>query len=150
MDFAIVRRTRDRTLTTSAISPISHGRGFFMDHISWTSPIRQLAGRHRRVGELLAVLWILSLSDLFFTIWAHRFTPFYEMNPIARALLESGAIGLLIWFKLVMTATGSTIFWRTRRHGRAEIALWLIVVIYVLLAFQWSSYTSGAVMMAMR
>jgi hypothetical protein len=120
-----------------------------MAHFSWNASLELLAGRRRRVGQLLALLWILSLADLFFTIWAHRFTPFYELNPIARALLESGAIGLLIWFKLVMTATGSTIFWRTRRHGRAELALWAIVIVYVVLALQWSSYTNGAVMMAM-
>src|SRR5438105_12481753 len=116
-----------------------------MAHFLWPSQVQLLDGRRRRIGELLAVLWILSLADLFFTIWAHRFTQFYEMNPIARALLESGAVGLLVWYKLLLTATGSTIFWRTRRHGRAELALWGIVVVYVLLALRWSSYTHGAV-----
>ena len=36
--------------------------------------------------ELIAVLWLLSLADLIFTLWAHLFTHFQELNPIARAL----------------------------------------------------------------
>jgi hypothetical protein len=106
--------------------------------------------RHRRVFELLGVIWMLSMADLFFTVWAHRFTCFYEMNPIARALLTHGATTSLVIFKIGMTGIGSLLFWQMRRHGRAEIALWGIAAVYVMLAFQWSSYTSGAVMIAIR
>jgi hypothetical protein len=102
------------------------------------------------MGELLGILWMLSLADLFFTLWAHRFTSFYEANPIARAMLSAGAIGALILFKLSLTLIGSGIFWRARRHARAELALWAIVGVYVLLMFQWSDYTYGAVMMTMQ
>jgi hypothetical protein len=41
--------------------------------------------RPRRVGELIGILWMLALADLVFTLWAHTFTPFIEMNPLARA-----------------------------------------------------------------
>jgi hypothetical protein len=119
--------------------------------MSWPTPISFIDGhRYRRVGELLGILWMLSLADLFFTLWAHRFTPFVELNPIAALMLQGGAIGLLICFKVTLTAAGSTLFWRTRNHGRSEAALWGIVLVYVALAFQWSHYTHGAVMMAMR
>lgn len=119
--------------------------------MTWPSSFHFVGGsRHRRVGELLAVLWLLSLADLFFTLWAHRFTQFCEVNPIAQLLLESGALGLLAMFKVAMTLAGSTIFWHTRSHGRSEIALWGVVFVYVLLAFQWSHYTSGAITLAMR
>jgi Domain of unknown function (DUF5658) len=117
----------------------------------WPNSISLIDGkRHRRVVELLGIVWLLSLADLFFTLWAHRFTPFYELNPIARAMLQTGAFGTLICYKLSLTAAGTGLFWRTRRHGRSEIALWAIVGVYVALAFQWSDYTHGAVMMAMR
>jgi hypothetical protein len=106
--------------------------------------------RHRRVFELLGIIWVISLADLFLTVWAHRFTCFYEMNPIARALLDHGATTSLIIFKVTMTCLGTLLFWTMRRHGRAEIALWGIAGIYVMLAFQWSTYTSAAVMIAIR
>jgi hypothetical protein len=105
------------------------------------------AGRRRRVGELLAVVWMVSLADLVLTLWAQAFTPFEELNPIARAMLGAGATGMLIVYKLSLTATGSGLFWRVRGDRRAEWALWAIVIIYVLLAVQWSNYTNAAVLM---
>ena len=65
--------------------------------------------RGRRVAHLLLALWLLSLADLFFTLWAHFFTPFYELNPIARALLASNQITWLVLMKLMLTSTGT---WR--------------------------------------
>ena len=119
--------------------------------MSWSATISlSHAHRHRRMGELLGILWLLSIADLFFTLWAHRFTTFYEANPIARAMLSAGAIGALVLFKFSLTLIGSGIFWRVRRHGRAELALWAVVGVYVLLAFQWSAYTYGAVTMALQ
>ena len=63
--------------------------------------------RSRRVGQALLVLWILGAADLVFTIWAHRFTPFHELNPLARALLTQNALGGLCLFKIGLTAFGS-------------------------------------------
>jgi hypothetical protein len=97
--------------------------------------------RHRRMFQLIAFLWLCSAADLFLTIWAHRFTPFVEMNPLARGLLETGAIGLLVMYKTVMTLLGSSLLWLNRKHGRAELALWGIVFVHVLLAIRWSNYT---------
>lgn len=98
--------------------------------------------RDRRIGELVGVLWILSLADLVFTLWAHFFTPFHEVNPIARALLSQGMISSLVLLKLILTAVGATIFWRLRHSPRAELALWGMVLVYVLLTFRWSDYTA--------
>ena len=42
--------------------------------------------RSRRTLELLSVLWILAMADLFFTIWAYFiFTPFKENSTPWRA-----------------------------------------------------------------
>jgi hypothetical protein len=100
--------------------------------------------RSRRVFQLITTLWVLSLADLVFTLWAHFFTPFHELNPLARYFLGHGLIPSLILFKLVVTAIGASIFWRLRLHVRAEAALWAIVAVYVLLAVRWSSYTTAA------
>lgn len=99
--------------------------------------------RDRRIGELIGVIWLLSLADLGFTLWAQFFTPFKELNPLAEMLLRDGMIGSLILMKVLLTAIGATVFWRLRTHGRAELALWLMVGVYVALAFRWSGYTIG-------
>jgi len=101
--------------------------------------------RSRRMGELLATLWVLALADLFFTLWAHFFTPFHELNPLARTLLGQNLIPSLVIYKLTITLLGTAIFWRLRGYRRAEIALLAVVIVYVLLAMRWSDYTQGAV-----
>jgi hypothetical protein len=50
-------------------------------------------------------------------------------------------------FKLVVTALGTQIFWRLRNHRRAEMALWALAGVYVLLALRWSAYTATAMAM---
>jgi hypothetical protein len=96
----------------------------------------------------LAIVWLLSMSDLFFTLWAHTFTAFDEMNPLAAALLDQGLFGMLVVLKIGLTFLGATIFWRLRAHWRAEAAMWACVVMYVLLAIRWSSYTLGVMALA--
>ena|SRR5438874_10740621 len=103
--------------------------------------------RHRRVAELIGILWLLSLADLIFTLWAHFFTPFNELNPVASFMLSRGLVPSLILFKLVVTAIGTRIFWRLRRHWRAELALWVLVGVYVLLTVRWSNYATTALAM---
>jgi len=73
--------------------------------------------------------------------------------PIPPILIDLGlavsiALSALILMKLILTTVGATIFWRLREHGRAEAALWLIVVAYVFLALRWSTYTTGVMALA--
>ena len=104
--------------------------------------------RVRRMAQAIGVLWLLSVADLVFTLWAHLFTPFHEMNPIAAAMLDADQLATLVLFKLILTTVGATIFWRLRGYSRAEFALWLVVAAYVVLAFRWSNYTTGIMAMA--
>jgi hypothetical protein len=99
------------------------------------------ARRGRRVFELILILIGLSLADLGFTLWAHFFTDFHELNPLASDLLKGGFIGHLVLFKLTLTMLGAFIFWRLRRDVRAEVGLWAIVCVYVMLTVRWSDYT---------
>lgn len=104
--------------------------------------------RSTRVAFLLSVLWVLSLADLWFTLWAHRWTPFVEGNPLAAKLLGSGMIASVVLLKLTTTAAASCLFWRVREHGRAEAALWLVIAGMVVLALLWKQYTMAAVSQA--
>ena len=110
-------------------------------------PLDFTSRRPWRVAQLIIALWVLSLADLFFTIWAHHFTPFIEVNPLARALLERQSFAGLVAMKVGLTGVGAAIFWCLRRYAKAELALWLLVGVYVLLALRWSSYTVDALAM---
>jgi hypothetical protein len=103
--------------------------------------------RTRRTVELLVILWVLALCDLFFTIWAHIFTPFCELNPLAEQLLQRNKIAWLVAGKVALTGLGTAIFWRLRRHTRVELALWAVVLVYVALTFRWSGYTTEVLAM---
>ena len=101
--------------------------------------------RTRRMVELSCILCVLSLADLFFTVWAHLFTPFIEMNPMAAFLLDHGHIPALIMSKIALTGFGVAIFWRLRRYAKAELALWALVIVYVCLTLRWSNYTTEVI-----
>ncbi len=110
------------------------------------SPLRLWdEGRSRRIGQLIVIICLLSGSDLLFTLWAHHFTSFYELNPVARRLLQAGQVGGLVFFKLGLTAAGLAIFWRLRNRGQAELGLWMVAGAYVLLTFRWADYTTAVV-----
>src|SRR5687768_8879392 len=103
--------------------------------------------RTRRVGQVILLLWVLAAADLLFTLRAHAFTPFLELNPVARAMLAKDWLGGLVFYKVITTLLGTAIFWRLRGHARAEAALWGLAVVYVGLAVRWSNYTSDVLAM---
>jgi len=103
----------------------------------WLSPPRS-----RRVLHLLGIVWLLGAADLFFTAWASRFTPFHELNPIARDLLHQGLIGQVILMKLILLSAGTLLLWHARYTLWAELSLWLIAALHVVVILQWSQYVS--------
>lgn len=100
--------------------------------------------RERRFWEALSLVWMLSLCDLVFTLWAHRFTPFIELNPIADTLLGQGLVSSVVAFKLMMMLIASLVFWRARHSPRTEFALWGLAGVYALLMIRWAEYTLEA------
>ena len=98
--------------------------------------------RPRRIAAALAVLWALSLADLYLTLWAAAHMDLYELNPLARALLAGPPAGLVA-YKLATMAVGTTIFWRFRHNGRCELASWGTAGVYLLLAVRWSIYVAA-------
>jgi hypothetical protein len=102
------------------------------------------AHRQRRILGLIALLWFFSAFDVVLTLWADRFTVFYEANPVARALLHNGMIKSVVLLKLVTLLAGSVLFWSTRHRRWTEGVLWVLACAYVVLMFQWSAYTANA------
>ncbi len=97
--------------------------------------------RARRIAQLLAVMWVLSLVDLCFTIWAHYCMPFRELNPVADAMLKQNEVPILIAYKVGLTLVTTIIFWSLRAHRPAEVGSWVVVLLYVALTLHWSQFT---------
>ncbi len=95
-----------------------------------------------RIAGLIAILWTLSLNDLYLTLWASRYTSFIELNPLANQLLQKQLVPSLIGLKVGLTLIGTMIFWRLRIRRRAEAGLLVVVLLYLCLALRWSHYTS--------
>ena len=102
-----------------------------------------VAGRGRRVAVALVALWLLSLADLYLTLWASAHTAFHEGNPLARPLLSAASPAGLIAYKLGLMTLGTLIFWRCRSNGRCELASWGTAAVYLLLAVRWSHYLAA-------
>jgi hypothetical protein len=107
--------------------------------------IRWIDGcRARRTVELLAIIWVLAVCDLYFTLWAYAFTPLHEMNPWASTLLQHHRYASLALSKLLLTSISTAIFWFLRKRRITELTLWGLVFVYVGILCRWSSYTSNA------
>lgn len=103
--------------------------------------------RTRRTALLLGIIWVLGLCDLYFTMWAFRFTVFSEMNPWASRLLRNHQLASMGLTKLLLVGGSSVIFWSVRKHRVTEIALWGLMLAHVGLIFRWSIYTNDALEM---
>jgi|GEM_PF-1606411 len=123
-------RVKPRAIDTDPIAVIGNAAQLLLPEIT----------RPRRIGELLIVLWAFNLADLFFTLWAHRYTPFIELNPFAGAMLGQNLYASVVLYKLTLMTFASTIFWRTRTSPRTEFGLWGLVLVYGLLMIRWSNY----------
>ena len=87
---------------------------------------------------LLAVLWVLNFFDLAYTIHAHQTGKFFELNPVARGLLNSP--WALAGFKCLAVGLGSVILMSLRRHRLTELAAWLLCLAYLALAIRWLNF----------
>ena len=103
--------------------------------------------RTRRTILLLGIIWMLGIFDLYFTLWAYRFTEFQEMNPWARHLLRHHELTSMGLTKLLLVVLSTAAFWIVRKHRLTEAALWALAIVHVGLIFRWSTYTSDALQM---
>ena len=93
------------------------------------------------VWRLVLLLWGLNLLDLLCTMLAQNSVGgFWEMNPLGRLMMgSSGTVG---FFKVGAVAAGSALLLALRRYRGAEAAVWWLCLVYTVLTFRWTTYTS--------
>ena len=104
-----------------------------------------LSHRSRRVLMMLAVLWVLNVCDLLFTIWAHEIGGFLEVNPVARCFLAAGLLNNLVLYKLTMCLAGSLLLLKVRHHPLSEVGCIAGLGLYAYVSWLWFCYYQWAV-----
>lgn len=113
--------------------------GTHSEHRAVPWVLRWEHARPRRVLLLLAAVWIIQGFDLGFTVFAHEYGMFLELNPLGAWALQYGPIGAIL-FKAAMLAFSSIILWCFRKRLLSECLLWLVVFACVGLALRWQNY----------
>lgn len=95
--------------------------------------------RERRVVVVLAIVAVLSLFDLAFTLTELPRAMFVELNPIAARLTTLHPHGLIL-YKLALFGIGGGLLLSYRQYRVAECATWVVLVAYISLGFRWWVY----------
>lgn len=105
----------------------------------WSARLLQWAveARSHRVICLVLGTWMLNGFDLVFTILSHEQGLLHEANPLARQLLSYGTPSIIL-FKVGLVLIGSYPLLRYRTARVTEMAAFLILAAYVVLAIRWS------------
>ncbi|MBL0926598.1 MAG: hypothetical protein IBJ11_02960 [Phycisphaerales bacterium] len=98
----------------------------------------------RRVAVLCIIMAILGLADLVMTVTYMKTTGMFEVNPIARYMVDVGQSRQLILFKLFTIALSSGGLFLVRRHRLAEVAAWSGTALLVALTAHWIHYNQHA------
>lgn len=103
-----------------------------------------LRSRGFRVVALIAVGWVLGLTDLVLTLTYLMNIGLFEGNPLARWIIAFGSPWLVVAFKLgTMVASSGILFWQ-RRRWQAEVGAILAVIVLAKLTMQWMGYIAFA------
>lgn len=100
-----------------------------------------VACRSRRVLLMLAILWVISVFDLHFTLLAQEIGCMYELNPLAQGYIDSPNALTAYKFALLLPATGILMLFRRKRM--TEMACGALCSIHVVLALIWMQYYSA-------
>lgn len=99
-----------------------------------------LRSRGFRVILLIAIGWVLGLTDLVLTLTYLMNVGLFEGNPLARWVIALGSPAIVAAFKLAtMVASSSILFWQ-RRRWQAEFGAILAVLVLGKLTLAWMSY----------
>jgi len=90
-----------------------------------------------RIAVLLALMALLNLVDLRFTLFAHEVGMLGEVNPIAANFLSQGLEPSLVCFKVLSMLVATATFWRARKSPWTPRACWALVGVYVGLSITW-------------
>lgn len=95
--------------------------------------------RSRRILLALAIVWVISIFDLGYTLAEKGTGQFVELNPLAEKLLN-GPDHTVVFFKFALLGLSTVIILALRRYRITELACWLMVVAKVYLAVRWFTY----------
>ena len=96
--------------------------------------------RQIRVRILLACIVAMSLVDLDLTLVYAKTTGMVEQNPIARGIMQTGSVGLLILWKMLTVTIAVGLLYHARRHRAGELGSWLCIAVLCWLTARWLSY----------
>ncbi len=95
--------------------------------------------RSRRVLLTLALVWVVAIFDLGFTLLEWGGQQFTELNPVAASVL-GGPTQLVMAYKFGLLGLSTTILLALRRHAVAELACWFLLTLKVYVAARWYVY----------
>ncbi len=121
------------TLAPDAMEDGGHRRSWSARLVHWAAEARS----HRVICLVLGI-WLLNGFDLTFTLLSHEHGLLNEENPVAKLMLKNGVLSIVL-FKIGLVLIGSYPLLRFRRIRLAELAAYLILAAYVLLALRWST-----------
>ncbi len=90
------------------------------------------------LGVTAVAVW--SMVDFICTVVAWKAGWMHEANPIARPMLEAGAFGTLLVFRMGVVAAGTMILYSLRRHTSARFGLSACTGIHALLMGWWAVF----------
>jgi hypothetical protein len=97
----------------------------------------------RALNWTLALIAMMSVLDLTWTILAAQADQMRELNPFGSHLVEDPRH--LVGFKVGATFPSLALLWLLRSYKRAQIAAWWICLILTVLAFRWLAFNSAMV-----
>lgn len=108
-------------------------------HETWFTRLSDWVAQSRahRVICLVMGIWMLNIFDLTLTLMSHEQGLLHEGNPLARHLLQSGTLAIVL-FKIGLVAIGSYPLLRFRRARITELGSYVILFAYAYLAIHWS------------
>lgn len=104
------------------------------------SPAQWVPGRTSRVTTLIIAILLASLADLALTLTFLTSVGMSEANPVARAIISTGSIALVVAFKLALSAAACAIFWIARRRTSGEIGALAGALLMAWLIVRWHDY----------
>jgi hypothetical protein len=126
-------------MTSLALSHGTHDGLLSRACVQFFSP----AHRSLRVVCLLAAVAVMSLTDLALTLNYATTVGMMEVNPIARAVMNTGSPMVLTLWKVCTAGLGVLVLFLLRRHQRAELGAWLCFGVMAWLCVHWQRFNAG-------
>lgn len=96
----------------------------------------KLSKSSRRMGWMLGVVAVLSLTDLALTLGMMMTVGMYESNPLAVAVVKHGP-GALVGYKLMSMAVAGGLLWMARATRAGQLGGMVGTMVMVALTCHW-------------